>query len=63
MHTLAGGAQMPCNRYTAKTIRRIYGRIAGNQLPGHVPLFLTVTRKIISHGMTGKSKVVLPTAA
>ena len=59
---LAGGAQIPCNRYTAKTIRRIYGRIVGNQLPGHVPLFLTVTRKNYL-GMTGKRKTVLLTAA
>ena len=26
--------------YSVKNIRRIYGRIAGNELPGHVPLFL-----------------------
>ena len=28
-----------------KNIRIIYGRTAGNQLPGHVPLFFTGTRK------------------
>ena len=33
------------NAYIVKNIRRIYGRIAGNQLPGHVPLFFTGTRK------------------
>ena len=31
--------------YTVKNIRRIYGRIAGNQLPGQVPLIFTGTRK------------------
>ena len=31
--------------HTVKNIRRIYGRIAGNQLPGHVLLFYTGTRK------------------
>ena len=46
-----------------KNIRRIYGRIAGNQMPGHVPLFFMGTRKIISHDRIGKSKVVLFTAA
>ena len=29
----------------SKNIHRIYGRIAGNQLPGHVLLFFTGTRK------------------
>ena len=47
----------------SKNIHRIYGRIAGNQLPGHVLLFFTGTRKIISHGRIGKSKVVLLKAA
>ena len=46
-----------------KNIRRIFGRIADNQLPGHLPLFFTGTRKIISHGRIGKTKVVLLTAA
>ena len=32
-------------KYTVKNIRRIYGRIAGNQLPGQVPLIFTGTRK------------------
>ena len=45
-----------------KNIRRIYGRITGNQLPGHVPLFLRDPVKIIS-GSMGKSKVVLLTTA
>ena len=40
-------------------IRRIYCRIAGTQLPGHVPLFLREPVKIILHGRTGKTKVVL----
>ena len=31
--------------YTVKNILRIYGRIAGNQLSGHVPLFFRGTRK------------------
>ena len=31
--------------YTVESIRKIYSRIAGNQLPGHVPLFLTGTNK------------------
>ena len=28
-----------------KKFRRIYGRIAGNQLPGYIPLFFMGTRK------------------
>ena len=28
-----------------KNVSRIYGMIAGNQLPGHVPLFFTETLK------------------
>ena len=32
-------------RSHCKKIRRIYSRIAGNQLPGHVPLFFTGTLK------------------
>ena len=28
-----------------KKFRRIYGRIAGNQLPGYIPLSFTGTRK------------------
>ena len=46
-----------------KYIRRIYGRIPGNQLPGHVPLFLWEPVKKIPHGRIGTSKVVLHTAA
>ena len=46
-----------------KNIRRIYDRIAGNLLPGYVPVFLREPVKIISHGMIGKSKVVFLTAA
>ena len=49
--------------HTVKNIRRMHGKISGNQLPGHVPLFFTGTRKNISHGRIGKSKVVLLTAA
>ena len=49
--------------FTVKYVRRIYGRIAGNQLPGHLLLFFKGTVKIISHGKIGKSKVVLFTAA
>ena len=33
------------NVYTVKNIHRINGRKAGNQLPGHVPLFFTGSRK------------------
>ena len=50
-------------KYTVKNIRRIYDRITGNQLPGHVPLFLRDPVKIISHGSMGKSKVVFLTTA
>ena len=46
-------------RYTVKNIRRIYGRVASNQLP----FFLREHVKIISHGRIGQSKVVLLTAA
>ena len=35
-----GSGQAHC-----KNIRKIYGRIAENQLPGHVPLFFTEIRK------------------
>ena len=49
--------------HTVKNIRRIYGRIAGNQLQGYVPLFLREPVKNISHGRTGKSKAVLLTTA
>ena len=43
----------------SKNIRRIYGRIAGNQLPGHVLLFFRESVKIISHGMIETSKCYL----
>ena len=46
---------------TVKNIRRIYGRMAGNRLPGHVPFFFfffTETRK----NYLAKSKIVLLTA-
>ena len=46
-----------------KNIRKIYGRIADNQLPGHVQLFLREPLKIISHGRIGQSTVVLLTTA
>ena len=49
--------------HTVKNIRRIYGKIAGNQPTGHVPLFFAGTRKVISHGRIEKSKAVLLTAA
>ena len=54
--------------YTVKNIRRIWGRIPGNQLPGHVPLFFFYIFfreliKIISHDRIGKSKIVLLMAA
>ena len=52
-----------CECIHCKNIRRIYSRIAGNQLPGRVPLFLREPVKIISHGRIRKSKVVLLTAA
>ena len=58
-HTLT--ANLTQTFCTVKNIRRIYGRIAGNQLPGHVRQFFTGTRKIISHGRIGKGKVVLLT--
>ena len=48
---------------SVKDMRRIYGRIAGNQLQGHVTLFLREPVKISSHGKIGKSKVVLLTGA
>ena len=59
---LSGELSCPCVRSClhCKNIRRIYGRIAGNLLPGHAPFFL---RKNISHGRIGKRKVVLLTAA
>ena len=31
--------------FTVKNIRRFYGKITGNQLPVHFPLFLTGARK------------------
>ena len=61
-------APHPCNTWIypnansaalLKNIRRIYGRIAGNQLPGHVPLFLRESVKIVSHGMIETSKCYL----
>ena len=39
--------------YTAKKFHRIYGRIAGTQLPVQVPLFLRKPVKIIWHDKTG----------
>ena len=32
--------------HTVKNIRRMHGKISGNQLPGHVPLFLREPVKI-----------------
>ena len=46
-----------------KNIRRIYGRIAGKQLPVNVPLFLRESVKITSLGKTGQGKVMLLMAA
>ena len=34
-----------CFSYTVKNIRKFYGKITGNQLPVHFPLFFTGARK------------------
>ena len=59
-------SQIPRNDRKIKTVKflffvkySIYGRIDGYQLLRHIPLFFMGTRKIISHGRIGKSKVAL----
>ena len=47
-----------CTRSTLLKIRRIYGRVTGNQLPVHAPLFLREPEKNISQRRTGSGKVV-----
>ena len=37
---------------TVKNIRRFYGKMTGNQLPVHVPLFLRDLVKMILHCKT-----------
>ena len=39
------GCRQQCKQCTVKNIRRFYGKIAGNQLPVHFPLFFTGARK------------------
>ena len=51
-----------CHHYTAKNTRRFYGKITGNQLQVHFPLFFTDARKSFSgtrHSTVAKRHVLL----
>ena len=43
--------------FTAKNIRRFYGKITGNQLPVHFPFFLTGARKYFQE--SGSKKICI----
>ena len=43
--TILFGIENTFNAYATKNIRRCYGKITGNQLPVHFPLFFTCARK------------------
>ena len=45
----------PYSMYTVKKIRRFYGKITGNQLPVHFPLYFTDARKRF-HQESGKER-------
>ena len=48
------------NAYTAKNIRRFYGKITGNQLPVYFPLFFQGARKHFQEpGTVGSKKTCI----